>query len=78
MLNGPPQKFKKAAPKRVFEKNDKKEESKKEINETEVPSIENTKKSIDLNDLEVSNNDINPNRASRMTNSSFKNKNAKR
>jgi hypothetical protein len=41
------------------------EEVKKEINDTEVPSIENTKKSIDLNELEVSNNDINPNRNSR-------------
>ena len=78
MLNGPPQKLMKAAPKQVFEKKEKKEEQKREINETEAPSIENTKKSIDLNELDVSNNDINPNRVSRATNRSFSNKNAKR
>jgi len=44
------------------------EEVKKEINETDAPSIENTKKSIDLNELEVSNNDINPNRLNRFQN----------
>jgi hypothetical protein len=65
MLNPPAQKLKCAAPKQIFESKKKNEEVKKEINETEVPSIENTKKSIDLNELEVSNNDINPNRNSR-------------
>jgi len=51
MLNPPAQKLKSAAPKQIFESKKKNEEVKKEINETEVPSIENTKKSIDLNEL---------------------------
>ena len=54
MLNPPAQKFKSAAPKQILEKKKKSlkdEEVKKEINETDAPSIENTKKSIDLNEL---------------------------
>jgi hypothetical protein len=71
MLNPPAQKFKSAAPKQILEKKKKSlkdEEVKKEINETDAPSIENTKKSIDLNELEVSNIDINPNRLNRFQN----------
>ena len=71
MLNPPDKKFKSAAPKQILEKKKKSlkdEEVKKEINETDAPSIENTKKSIDLNELEVSNNDINPNRLNRFQN----------